>query len=425
MLKKLSLLLIALVIALDLSAVPQMIEDPFPIEEELETFPFYNSNGYSQSYLDDCQINLVTVAPGKEVFSYFGHTALEIITPNLPNIFFDTGNFSYTDTFVKDLLQGKLLFGAYRSYGDMVREFYESSNREMTTIPLLLDNDKKAGVIDFTTYHAKAENHIYLYDYYFDNCATRIRDIIDRASDGAVKEFGMNIDEGTTFRKLTTTYMTRSWPINFTFNFLEGPSIDRPITLYEAACIPERLDALVRGYQTGNVEKTEYPLFSSTLSLTLESLTISTFVVSALYLLTQTKKDALKRLSNLLSFLIYLYLGVMASVLFYMQNFSYHQVTYGNENLLIISPLILVLAVEHLIKVFKLAHKSKLSTFVINLSIFCALSLLLLKGLFMNHFTQNNFYVFAFIAPFYFYEWFEHRDKEKVRADRSKTFDYL
>lgn len=425
MLKKLSILLLALFISFPLFAVPEMIKDPFPIEEELKSFPFYNSRGYEEEFLDECEINLITVSPGKEIFSYFGHTALELNTSSFPSIFFDTGIFSYTDTFVKDLLQGRLLFGAYRSYGDLVRASFEEQWREVITLPLDLTNDAKAGTIDFTTYHAKSENHIYLYDYYFDNCATRIRDIVNKALDGKLEEFGVSIEEGTTFRKLTTTYMTRSWPINFTFNFLEGPSIDRPITRYEAAFIPERLDTLVRDYQAGTVTKTEYPLYSSTMSLTFETLTISTFTVIALYLLLQTKGNGLKRLSHFISFLIYLYLGGLASVLFYMQNFSYHQVTYNNENLFIISPLILILALEQIICVFKLDHRSRLATFVVYLSIFSAIILLLLKGLFMNTFSQNNFYVFALIAPFYFFEATRHKKMEKTKTEKSKFFNYL
>ncbi|NLZ67780.1 MAG: DUF4105 domain-containing protein, partial [Spirochaetales bacterium] len=234
-------LIFILFINISLFSVPQMIENPFPSVENLNNFKADDYTKYSQNFLDNTQISLITITPGKEVFSWFGHSAIRISNPDIEDRLFDTGVFSYTDTFAQDLVQGKLYFGAYQSYAEGTINAYERENRIVSTLPLTLTNLEKAETIEFINYHSKWENHIYLYDYYLDNCATRLRDIINKNTDDDLKTWASDIGEGTTFRKLTTHYMTRNFLINFVFNYLEGPSIDYPINRYEASFIPEKL----------------------------------------------------------------------------------------------------------------------------------------------------------------------------------------
>jgi hypothetical protein len=396
---KKSLLLFALFITAVCSiyARPSVLEDPFPVEEELEHF--VPDNRYDERFLENTEISLLTVERGSEIFSWFGHTAIIISNPEIEDRIFDAGVFSYTDTFVQDLLSGRLFFGSYQSYAKYSLERFDADGRSYTKIPLILTNSEKNEIISFLSYHARSENRIYLYDYYFDNCATRPRDIIDHAIGGKLKEYGA-VGEGTTFRKLTAEKMSGCFPVNFTFNFLEGPAIDRPATRYEAAFIPDRLESLIEDFESGKgAESHDYPLFGSTFRLTLESLALSLIFSAFLLTLLEGKKNWTKRIAAFILFLLFLYLGVLASVLLYMQNFSFHTVTYGNENLAIISPLFLILAVGYAVKLFKPAKRLKFTLFIARLQLFLASLLLLGKGLFPDIFQQDNFYVFTLAVP--------------------------
>ncbi len=398
-------LIFILFINISLFSVPQMIENPFPSVENLNNFKADDYTKYSQNFLDNTQISLITITPGKEVFSWFGHSAIRISNPDIEDRLFDTGVFSYTDTFVQDLVQGKLYFGAYQSYAEGTINAYERENRIVSTLPLTLTNLEKAETIEFINYHSKWENHIYLYDYYLDNCATRLRDIINKNTDDDLKTWASDIGEGTTFRKLTTHYMTRNFLINFVFNYLEGPSIDYPINRYEASFIPEKLELLVKDYQNNKSNSlTEYPTLGSTFYLCLEALVISLIICCFLYLGEVAKSKKMRRGVAFINFALFLFLTVASSILLYMQNFSYHQVTYNNENLFFISPFVLFIAIESLIRIFNLGFTSKLATFTYKVLLIVSFSFVIIKGIFPSVFVQDNLYVFTFIFPLYLKE---------------------
>ena len=137
---------------------------------------------------DSADVYIITCAPGTESYSIYGHTALRVVVRGTTfdrvynwGIFdFSTPNFAYR--FAKGRLD--YLLGAY-SYEDFLRE-YIAEERSVWSQKLNLTTAEKEKLFELINENLKPENVKYRYDFFFDNCATRVRDIVAAAATDTV-----------------------------------------------------------------------------------------------------------------------------------------------------------------------------------------------------------------------------------------------
>ncbi|MFO7999154.1 MAG: DUF4105 domain-containing protein [Bacteroidales bacterium] len=147
-------------------------------------------NGFAASYQSDslspgATISLLTASPGEELYSVFGHSALRVYDPvhqidevyNYGTFDFDTPNFYWKFT------RGKLLYQLSVSSLSAFLGEYQYEGRAVYEQVLALDPDEMQRLYHFLQINRLPENRDYLYDFFFDNCATRIRDVIDNYVD--------------------------------------------------------------------------------------------------------------------------------------------------------------------------------------------------------------------------------------------------
>ena len=91
----------------------------------------------------------------------------------------------------------------------------------------------------------------------------------------------------------------------------------------------------------------------------------------------------------------------MSSILVFMMLFTNHDVTYGNENLLVLSPLFVIPLIDSIRLAIKPKSKGRVTVACYRIFSILALAALVLKGLFPTVFSQDNFALFAFVAPLY------------------------
>lgn len=130
------------------------------------------------------KISLITCGPGQgELYSAFGHSAVRVQDPALRmDLVFNYGTFNFDQpNFYLNFARGHLLYqlGVY----DFPRFFaaYKSEGRFIHEQILNLDSAERQAYFDFLRSNAEPENREYLYDYFYDNCATRIRDGLERS----------------------------------------------------------------------------------------------------------------------------------------------------------------------------------------------------------------------------------------------------
>ena len=396
--KKILFLLIPLffleaVFAASFSSMP--LSNPFPSEENLLKFDF--SNGDTD--LDGYKINLVTIDTGDEVYTYFGHTSLEVITPDQSDVFFDYGFFSFDDGFYLDFTFGRLYYMVAASPSFLRMAGFDNEKRTVRTVELKLDDAQKEGIINFLNYNIQKENQTYLYHYYDDNCATRVRDIINAASGGEFKAWAENIQLGKTKRSAASEYLDKDLLFSFIINYLEGPYVDEPMNLYQAMYLPEVLEKAVNEYQhseslalmSDNV-RTKYAKIP--FGLKMSALSILCLFLS--YSSAFSKKRILKRISDILLALLFLFLSILSSVLVFMMLFTNHDVTYLNANILFINPILIIFFAESLAgRNYK--KRGRLSLLFLSIMA-CAL---IVKGLFPMVFIQENLAFYMLMASIY------------------------
>ena len=130
---------------------------------------------------DQAVISLITVSPGNQIHAFWGHTALRINDPaNGLDLMYNYGLFVFDAYFVPKFVYGKLDYILCSTH--MRQEIDRYKNRERRALfeqVLQLNQEEKQAVFDFVENNALLENRTYRYDFLFDNCSTRILDLIE------------------------------------------------------------------------------------------------------------------------------------------------------------------------------------------------------------------------------------------------------
>jgi hypothetical protein len=186
---------------------------------------------------------LVTYGPGEIYWQRFGHNAIWIRNPDLGlDHAFNFGFFDFEQqNFFIRFLQGRML---YFSAAQPVRdEFsaYIAENRDIRAQKLNLTRDQLSRLTTYLLREIRPDRRDYLYDYYDNNCSTRVRDAIDQALDGALaSEFSSRAANQT--RRDQTRRLTGSdfW-LYLGLEIGLGAPVDQPISRWDEMFIPEVL----------------------------------------------------------------------------------------------------------------------------------------------------------------------------------------
>ena len=128
----------------------------------------------------DAEISIITIGPGKELYDSFGHNAIRVSDPSGgKDLAFNYGTFDFnTPNFYIKFGQGKLPYAlSVSTYDDFLRN-YISEKRWIKLQKLDITYGEKIAIFEYLLDNAQAGNREYQYDFFFDNCATRIRDVI-------------------------------------------------------------------------------------------------------------------------------------------------------------------------------------------------------------------------------------------------------
>jgi hypothetical protein len=199
---------------------------------------------FSQNDSCHLRISLLTCTPGEELYSTFGHSALRITdSVNNTDIVYNYGTFNFDEpNFYLKFVRGKLSF--YLSTDDFQNFQYEyqQSNRGITEQILNLSCREKQEMVALLNENMLGPNRIYKYDFTFDNCTTRLRDLVEKASDSTV-HFGEALKTKATFRDLIYEYLNyndKQWS-KLGIDILLGSKTDAVMTPRQVMFLPDYL----------------------------------------------------------------------------------------------------------------------------------------------------------------------------------------
>lgn len=188
-------------------------------------------------------VAVYTYGPGNEVFERFGHIALAVTDANTgEDIAFNWGMFAFEDpNFLWRFLTGDTRYWmeGYRTF-----EFnaaYQAQNRTIRKQVLNLTPAQRGAIYDYVSWNAREENKYYRYDYYNDNCSTRVRDALDWALRGAVKSALDTIRGHHTWRDETARITADDAPVYTGIQIALGRNADKHLTRWQLAFLPEYL----------------------------------------------------------------------------------------------------------------------------------------------------------------------------------------
>ena len=207
------------------------------------------------------QISLITCAPGAELYSVFGHTALRIVDSAAnTDIIYNYGTFNFDDPdFYSKFVRGKLMyFLSQQSFPDFLYE-YAYFKRGVTEQVLQLSPIEKKEIQLSLFENVREENRYYKYDFLYDNCATRLRDIIFKTNKDNAFEPKAFAENGTTFRDYLHNYLSRAemqWT-TLGIDLLLGIGADKTMTTAECMFLPDYLAQGVSLAIKGNAKLVE------------------------------------------------------------------------------------------------------------------------------------------------------------------------
>ncbi len=156
--------------------------------------------------------SLLTVGRGDEqIYQNFGHTAIRIRDSILGwDIVYNYGTFSFAEPgFLMKFIRGKLMYYESIDSYPMFEENYREENRWIREQPLNLKQEQKQRLFELLTINAREENKYYKYDFLFDNCSTRPRNVI--LSLFKNKKYKADIDDASTYRQLIDRNVKDEW----------------------------------------------------------------------------------------------------------------------------------------------------------------------------------------------------------------------
>lgn len=198
-----------------------------------------------QKLSESATISVITCAPGNLIYECFGHTAIRVQDPEQKDFdfVFNYGIFEFNKpnfelNFAKGYMEYKL--GVQRF--DAFKGVYTKDNRTITEQVFNLNQEEKQQFFDYLVWNEKPENRYYMYDYFDDNCATKVRVVIE-------DEIGLNVsyntnfkeEEGLTYRQVIEKYAHNNRWSQLGIDLCLGMSLDEVLEDREYDFLPDYL----------------------------------------------------------------------------------------------------------------------------------------------------------------------------------------
>ncbi|WP_349781862.1 DUF4105 domain-containing protein [Xanthomonas arboricola] len=299
------------------------------------------------------RVGVVTMQPGEVFFERFGHDAIVVVDPVTGQAtsynfgFFDPGE----PDFVPRFARGEMMYYLVALPLEEDLQQYRAVGRGVSIQWLDLPPDQARALADGLAIRSQPENARYHYDYFVANCATMVRDTLDRAMGGALKSQLAGRSRGNTFRSEAVRLASPAPWMWLGFDLGLGPYADSPLSRWEEAFVPMRLaDSLTQVHNGAG-----RPLVQSTQVLLPHRIApepaeqqrhwwpwLLTGLIVAAGVLALGRRQ---RVLAALALPYWLLCAIGGGLLVYLWGFTAHQSAWANCNLLLVNPLCVLLLI--------------------------------------------------------------------------------
>lgn len=214
------------------------------------------------------EVSILTIGPGDQLYDKFGHSAFRVQDKSSnTDIIFNYGVYDFnTPNFYTKFAQGKLLYElGVRDYPSFLAS-YKRQNRWVKEQVLQLSIAEKQAMFDFLLNNAKPENKKYKYDFFYDNCATKIRDVLQEVLGSNLIFNQDHIAEEYTFRELIQKNVKANTWGSLGMDVAIGAVVDKKASPIQYQFLP---DYVFKGAENAEVIRngTKTPLVRETSTL--------------------------------------------------------------------------------------------------------------------------------------------------------------
>jgi Domain of unknown function (DUF4105) len=315
---------------------------------------FLHFNSQAQIDTNECpvKVSVITCGTGEDLYTYFGHTAVRI-QDSLRNIdvVFNYGTFDFDDpNFYYKFAQGKLLyFLSAENFPDFKEEYVED-HRSLTEQVINVTCQDKMRIENFLINNYLPQNRYYKYDFFFDNCTTRVRNIFSNLFGDSLNWNNKAYNNNVSFRQTIRHYLKKAPWTDLGINILLGGLTDQKMTANETMFLPDSLM-----YNLGNATVNGRPLVKKTINLytpppgNSTGFTITPFMVMVIILLlvilyTWKSNHMNANIVIMIDGILFFLIGVLGIFFLLMWFDTDHIMTKDNYNLLWAFPLDFVFA---------------------------------------------------------------------------------
>jgi hypothetical protein len=294
---------------------------------------------------DSCRlkISLLTCSPGEELYSTFGHTALRVKDNTTgSDIIFNYGTFEFGPDFYTKFIKGQLhYFLSIENFADFASN-YQYESRSIQEQVLQLSCAEKEKLFAALQTNAQEENKYYLYDFLFDNCTTRAKDIVAANTAFPVVFHNILPMDVLTFRNQIHYYLNKGgqyWS-KLGIDLLLGAKLDKKVSNQQAMFLP---DYLLKGFDSAIINGQPLVMPPQTIlqmpsplnkgSVFRPSIVFSFFLMIVI-IFSFIQKKGLTKILYAFDFIFFLLAGLIGVLILFMWFGTDHNTTQKNYNIL-------------------------------------------------------------------------------------------
>ena len=307
----------------------------------LFVFVFIQINCVKAQDSSHIRISLLTCTPGQELYSIFGHSALRVIdSNNVTDHVYNFGTFNFDDPgFYLKFVRGQLRYYVNVEEFEDFKFSYITENRGITEQVLNFSAAEKIAIHLALLENIKEENKYYMYDFFFDNCTTRLRDIIVKYHQP--KPLLPTVMPTTyTFRNAIHQYLDSGnmlWS-KFGIDILLGAPTDAVMTIPQQQFLPENLMKALDSTNNTAIVSTSNNLYvlgeTNNKTTLFTPLFVFTLLLVLFISLSLFKNNTTQNILQLLDALLFFAVGLLGILLVFMWVGTDHIMTKNNYNLL-------------------------------------------------------------------------------------------
>jgi hypothetical protein len=310
--------------------------------------------------IDQYEISLITAGPGNDFFSAFGHSGIRVVDRvNNYDIIFNYGVYDFdAPNFYLNFLKGRPIYSLGINQFENFYRSYVNQSRQIIEQKLNLSEYQKKVLVNKLITNSKEENKDYKYNYFENNCSTKIGDIFNVLLEEEIRNEGLNLDNinSNSYRKLVYQHVVpNSWGA-LGIDICLGSVIDKNITDQDELFLPYNLKLYFDKLGNSNIRNGDLVetsiLFGEYIEYKETSFSpLYVLLILSLIIIIVTFLDYLRITRNVfLDIIILLITGLIGLLLVYLWFFSNHIASAWNYNLLWAIPFNLILLFQLLKK---------------------------------------------------------------------------